>query len=495
MKPTLQPPVHIWMPVWAFTLGLFLIAFILPLTREGMAWDGICYAAIAKNLSLGHGSLWKPFYTQITFPTFYEHPPLAIYFQSLFFKLFGQGFGVEQFYSFLMALGQFSLMAWYWVKKEGASFSGLAWLLLLWLLVPLNYLYLKNFLVGTLAFFTTLATMLLLNKAKSRPMFFMQYMAAAAAILIAFFCDGPTAFFPIAVPLVLALLGIQTSIKSGCLKMLCLISMLAGLFVGFFYLEPQALFNTKKYLDQQVLASIVGERDLLYTHFKHLSIVICYLRYYIGVSVFAVFIMAVACRINGSDFRKIFMAGIKDQTFLLFFVLSLISSLPVGISHRQATRYIMQSAPFFTLAMMKLSFESFQVILTYCVTKVSFFKKITYMSYVFFGICMVIVMSLAAGYNRDQTLIQDVDYLVRHVKTNSIISTYPSASTSYSDYGVFVDKLAMVQAHLARKSMILLSPEIGHHYFLSLKGDPIPAQYQLIPFPLSSFNLSEKMTL
>ena len=35
------------------------------------------------------------------FPEFYEHPPLAIYFQSLFFKLFGQGYGVERFYSFI----------------------------------------------------------------------------------------------------------------------------------------------------------------------------------------------------------------------------------------------------------------------------------------------------------------------------------------------------------------------------------------------------------
>src|SRR3990167_4418365 len=118
-----------WIPLWLFSLSLLLILFVLPLTRQGMFLDGVLYAAIAKNLALGYGSLWHPFYSQTDFSVFYEHPPLAIYFQSLFFKLAGQGFGVEQLYCLLMAAGQFGLIAWYWLKKENSQFTDLALLL------------------------------------------------------------------------------------------------------------------------------------------------------------------------------------------------------------------------------------------------------------------------------------------------------------------------------------------------------------------------------
>ena len=126
-------PKRLWYPLCFFSMSLFLILILLPLTRQGMFLDGVLYAAIAKNLALSHGSLWHPFYSQTDFSVFYEHPPLALYFQSLFFKLFGQGFGVEQFYCLLMALGQFALISWYWlksVKKENATLVHLALLLL-----------------------------------------------------------------------------------------------------------------------------------------------------------------------------------------------------------------------------------------------------------------------------------------------------------------------------------------------------------------------------
>ena len=51
-------------PLWCISLSVLLVIIILPFFRQGMFLDGVIYAAIAKNLSLRHGTLWQPFYSQ-----------------------------------------------------------------------------------------------------------------------------------------------------------------------------------------------------------------------------------------------------------------------------------------------------------------------------------------------------------------------------------------------------------------------------------------------
>ena len=249
-----------WRPIWFLAVSLLLMFIILPIVRQGMFLDGVFYAAVAKNLSIGHGTLWQPYYSQTEHTIFYEHPPLAIYFQSLFFKLLGQGFGVERLYSFLMALGQFSIISWYWLKKENTAFINLGFLLFVWLLIPLNSLYTSNMLEGTLTLFTTIATFLLLIRTTSRTTFLMQYITSAIAVLVAFLCNGPTAFFTIVGPLIHSISDGQSHIISGLKKTLFFTLMLTTVFTIFYLLVPDALQNTQHYLHQQLLASIIGDR-------------------------------------------------------------------------------------------------------------------------------------------------------------------------------------------------------------------------------------------
>ena len=86
MKQATSNTLKTWYPLWAFMSALLLMLILNPLLRRGMFLDGVTYAAIAKNLSLNHGTLWQPFYSETIFPYFYEHPPLAIYAESLLFR-------------------------------------------------------------------------------------------------------------------------------------------------------------------------------------------------------------------------------------------------------------------------------------------------------------------------------------------------------------------------------------------------------------------------
>ena len=468
-----------WYPIWYFSLSMLLVIIILPLTRQGMFMDGVFYAAIAKNLSLGHGTLWQPFYSLTDYTLFYEHPPLAIYFQSLFFKLLGTGFGVEQLYSFLMALGQFTLISWYWLKKVNSTVMYLGLLLFLWLLIPLNHLYVCNMLEGTLTLFTTLAGLILLIKTKSKLTFFIQYIISSIAVLIAFFCNGPTALFTLMVPFIYEITEEQHSIYEGLRKTILFSIMLAVIFTSFYLFVPEALINTQKYFEQQFLAAVTGTRQLNYVGLKHLNIITIYLRAYWLVTTFAVSCIFIAAKINGENIRSTLKKALSGKGFLLFFSISLISSLPVGISHKQAFNYIMQSAPFFTLAMMHLCFDPFRCIARYCNTKPLLFRPLLRLSYTCFTVAFFSVLFLANGFNRNKNMINDIYYLSHYLENATIISTSPAIY--YQWY---------TGAYFARHSMISITPNVGKHYYLALKDESIPKNHYIVNLPLSYYKLA-----
>ena len=92
-----------------FLLSIVIISGIyLPqLVHQGLFFDGMCYASISRNMSLGEGSLWKPYYSSSVFwnqgtiereniDVFYEHLPFMFFIQSFFYKVLGDHFIVEK---------------------------------------------------------------------------------------------------------------------------------------------------------------------------------------------------------------------------------------------------------------------------------------------------------------------------------------------------------------------------------------------------------------
>ena len=92
------------LPFYLCVAGLFLIIVSPNLLSEGMFMDGLYYATISKNLANGIGTYWNPHFTNIMFPSFHEHPPLAFWMESMFFHLLGGGRFTERIYSIVMLL-------------------------------------------------------------------------------------------------------------------------------------------------------------------------------------------------------------------------------------------------------------------------------------------------------------------------------------------------------------------------------------------------------
>src|SRR4051794_34566584 len=104
-----------------------------------MFFDGVTYATLSRNLAVGRGRFWEPFYTATLLPKYHDNPPLAIGLQSLWFRVLGDHLYVERLYDATCTALVVALIVAVWRRLRPASeASGTAWLpVLLWLSPPI----------------------------------------------------------------------------------------------------------------------------------------------------------------------------------------------------------------------------------------------------------------------------------------------------------------------------------------------------------------------
>ncbi|MBI4649048.1 MAG: glycosyltransferase family 39 protein, partial [Bacteroidia bacterium] len=153
---------HTILPIYYLIFIVFIAICMIShnMFSDGMFMDGLWYAAVSKNMAHGLGSFWYPHFTNTLYSEFHEHPPLVFFLQSLCFRLFGDSFLVERFYSLCMTLtsGFFIYLFWKQInKKDSSNVTG--WLpLFLWIAVPVvSWACANNMLENTTTVFTTLA--------------------------------------------------------------------------------------------------------------------------------------------------------------------------------------------------------------------------------------------------------------------------------------------------------------------------------------------------
>lgn len=118
---------------YLFVGFLFLGIVSIDLFSDGMFVDGLLYADISRNMAEGLGSFWKPHFTEVIYPEFYEHPPLALGLQSIFFYVFGDSIYVERIYSLSTYIIVGYLIALIWKKLTGEKKTG--WIpIFLWII-------------------------------------------------------------------------------------------------------------------------------------------------------------------------------------------------------------------------------------------------------------------------------------------------------------------------------------------------------------------------
>ena len=277
MPPLENPSRSPWLATGWWLMAALLLARLLPMAvRPGMFFDGVTYAAIARNMAQGNGDFWHLHLTPQATQEWFDAPPLALWLESLLFSACGDHFWVEKLYSAITALGTAVLLAMIWRMLVGgqSEWWNYAWLpVALWAAVPSwAVMYGSNMLENTLGLFAAASVYCSLRAAKCGRHWLAWTIVAALGLLGATLSKGPVGLFPLVTPLAAGTL-LYGRRPAWSLTVTLVLGTLFVLFVRLLLLEPDAIRFLSRYFDQQVLASLSGERGTVTVHMGRLYVV------------------------------------------------------------------------------------------------------------------------------------------------------------------------------------------------------------------------------
>ncbi len=431
--PNLTPvELHLQRMGW-LVVSVLIAGILLPfLTAWGMFLDGVTYAAISRNLALGLGHWWKPYYTAMLHPEFYEHPPLGFIIQSVFFTVLGDHYLVEKVYCLSMMLLSLGLIVFVWHQltrqctQPASPFFYYAWLpVLLWITLPRwQWAYKNNLLENTLTVFCLLSFACSLKALDTQQIFRRALYACAAGLMVvaALLTKGPTGLFPLTAPLLYIILVDSKAIRSGVsVTLLCVFFALA--LFGFLLLYEPVWINLNHYLSDQLLPSLTGQRWARSAETSRLSFLYSMGKELALHSTLAGLLLLFA-RYGGTLSLPPAMLRKAGACF----VIALSGSLPILLSYKQRSFYIIPTLPFFALAFGLLLRPSLAALLRqYLFT----WKEPAFRLFYRIGgaalLCIILVsLFLINTPYRDGHVFRGIRAIGRVVPVDSIVGIHPS---------------------------------------------------------------------
>jgi 4-amino-4-deoxy-L-arabinose transferase-like glycosyltransferase len=313
-----------------------------------MFFDGVTYASISRNLAQGFGSFWRPYYTDIVYPQFYEHPPLGFFLQSFAFRIWGNSLRIEAFWGLGVGFIILILISLIWRHTEDntRAHAGVWLPLLMFVTLPMtSWLLANNMLEGTMTIFSTLAALLAIGSlfATSKPIITLSAFFSGFAILCAILTKGPVGFFPLSIP---AIWLITTERKKQWRRSAFVtVMMFLGFLVPFLLLalvESGFLKSLSLYYSRQIVASVAGARE---KGTNNLWIMLVVLQEIIVPVIIGAIVWRLS-KVKGRAKNKLLFG----RRFWFYFLIALCGSLPIVLSPKQFGWYIFPSLPFYSLA-------------------------------------------------------------------------------------------------------------------------------------------------
>jgi len=419
-----------------------------------MFFDGVTYAAVSRNLAEGFGDIWHPYYTDIVYPEFYEQPPLFFFFQSVFYRIFGDSLIVEAFYGFASGLLILYFISKIWKLNFANSnnTSGVWVPILLFTVIPLtSWLFANNMLEGTMTLFTTIAVYLIiigLNSTEFKSAAVLS-VCSGVIIFISVMIKGPVGLFPLFIPFIWFALFER---KKFFTSLLFLILMITGILLPFILLAVTSdafLLSLSKYYNQQIVASVSGSREKGSSNFGILTVV---MREVIVPIIIAIFVW-----IGGNARQKKKIIPEFNGKFWFYLLVAISGSFPIMLSPKQMAWYIFPSFPFYCLAIASLFDNSFSA-LESGLTKSYKRRMIVFTVSLFLFLSAITWMFLETGVVRKQKEFHN-DFSVQKIEIpeRTLISVYPPELKF--DWSLV--------ANMQRQFKVSLTDSIGCSYLLT----------------------------
>ncbi|MGB6036491.1 MAG: glycosyltransferase family 39 protein [Cryomorphaceae bacterium] len=446
--------------IWIWAAAIFLGLLLPFLVQRGMFLDGVTYAAIAKNLSLGVGSFWAPHYTPTLYPVFYEHPPLVFSLQSILFDLFGDQFWVERLYSFLMGLavigGMLFCLCQLFDRQKAWLAAAVA--VILWISIPqVFWSFRNNMLENTSSVFTLLSVGSFLAFRQKGKLW--NAILGSLFLVAAFLSKGPTALFPLVAPFVAVLVfG-----RSQKLKYTATAYTTVGVLVSVFYLSSEGLqSNLAGYMEAQVLPALKGKREI--TTDNRFAIIGKFILE--GLLSFVLIGIAIAKR------RKFKIS----RSSVFFFFIALSASLPMIISLKQRSYYLVPAFPFLAMAAAVTILPVVELWMARF--RPAALQKARVSGLTAIGLILVITAIKFGSYSRNEDLNRDADLLAKEFPRGTVFST---SGQDWENWGF--------HAALARASGQGLDMDQPLEYYLIYSSGTVPKGYEQVEIGLKKIEL------
>ncbi len=319
---------------------ILLVMLLDRLLPEGMFLDGVTYAAISRNYAIGTGSFWAPYYHGGK--AFAEHPPLTFALEGTFFQLMGDHWYTEKVYSLCTWLITLLLVLRLAKLTTGNSKTNML-AIMLWGIVPsVIWSYPNNMLENTMCILDMLAIISMYKALNTDKRKAPLLIAGGIYTLLATLVKGPVGLFPLAFPFIYQLIFRTRRIGQTIIS--CLIPVLTiatcYLILWQFAAPRQCL---EKYLNQQVLAAIGGQREMTdawgrYAVFKYM---LTDLAPMLGITLI---IYLLSIKLRNKDVTG---ANNNRKIALLFILVALSATLPMILSTKQRPYYNIPAFPYF----------------------------------------------------------------------------------------------------------------------------------------------------
>lgn len=365
-------------------MGVLVNTTIFPMLTRGLFLDGMIYGILSKNMD--YSSLWSLYLNNYDQSLFYEHPPFMFWLQGLYFKLFGDGYWVEHVYALSMLVLVIVILRSITKKlTEGKLSYFLLFLCLLFCAPIVPWSFANNMLENTTLPITLCGSYLILSILERQKLDVLRLVVIIFLFLIGFLTKGPVCLFPLAIPVIYTILypaRLKNSVQLFVAILLGLI-LIAGILYAF---EGSSQFLAK-YLDQQILAALKGERvevaDSRLRTFKCL----------LNNNLSYIILVTVGCLIFSACRKHL------NKQCLLYALIGLSGSLPLLLTKKQACIYIMPVLPYFLMAMFPIIRHLFDRCAQYVSNKTSIIVLLV----------MSIVVSILCAQNRQRHVQLDKD--------------------------------------------------------------------------------------
>lgn len=459
--------------LYFFVVGAFLIVTGQLMFAKYMFMDGLYYTTIARNIAVGDGTIWDLKFTNTVFTHFHEHPPLAMWLESLYFEVFGSNWVVDKFYSFNTYI--FTAYFIHKIWKTIYNNSQLSWVaLLFWLFTPVVFWAVgNNMLENTLSIFLIISVYYSLKSVMTNKWFYP--ILSGFFIALGFLTKGFVAFFPLSFFFIYFLIfrdfKFKLMIKNSILLSIGILLPLALLFM----INHNAYLSIKAYFNIQVVNSlnnIVTVESRFFIVKRLISELLV---------TFSLLLVIYFITIK----KKILISknSIEFKWFLFFILFGLTGVLPIIVSLKQSGYYILPTYPLFSIAFVSL----FKNRLTYFHEKIVDSMILKFVSITILLVGCILVISSISKYGKDEKTVKDIEVISKYLKKGVVIDSPMSMSDDFS-----------IHAYFYRMNFISLrcDSEIKNKFYIvNLEDDlenEIPKEYRLIPLNTSTLKIYKK---